>query len=699
MAKIQDLESALVNAHKAGDTDAARKLASVITKARQSESAASRIPDAQPTVAGTVPEAPAPTMGERAVGAGEAGLTLATGATGGALGMLGGTLKGLAEQILSGQYGTPEAANLVQQSAMQGADALTYAPRTAQGQSQTAAVGDVLSNLVPVAAVLPGLAPAMAGTRAASPLRTTARAAVEGTARDVAGQPVAAVTARAIDSASRVADLGAQKITTLPRRALEALRSDPEAPTPGTQTSGGSAGTDMALQRRTMAESLPTPLQLTRGQASRDPAQLKFEVETAKLPDEGGRLRERYVQQNDAILRNIDSWIDQTGAEAPTLRAVGATVDRALVEQAARDKTRVRAAYAAANRSDESRALVDHSLPVEIGDGDGGLMSTTPIDYINSQPSGLPSTSVTDAARQYAVRLGVADLRDGQLVPRQATIRQMEAWRKAINESTGYEAPDIRQSTILKVLIDGQTEPVAGPLYQQARGIRARYAQNYENRATISKLLNTKRGTTDRLVAFEDVFGHAIRDGSLDDVRNVRRVLQRGGPEGNQAWRELQGQTLTYLRDQSTKSVAADSAGNRVISPAAFDKAVRELEVDGKLDFILGRRGAQSIRDLNEVIRDVKTVPPEAAINTSNTAATLAGLVDVVITGLLGGTPAPITTATRLAVKRIRDVKLRRRISDALDEAEARQAPGRRRPAVSDPAQDDPQQLPARTIH
>jgi hypothetical protein len=483
-------------------------------------------------------------------------------------------------------------------------------------------------------------------------------------------------------------------------RAMQAVGMGDEAqPTAGTMASGGSAGTDMALQRRTAAQNLPAPLILTRGQATRDPAQLKFEVETAKLPDEGARLRQRYVQQNDAILRNLDTWIDQTGAEAPSLRAVGVAVDRALVEQAGRDRARVRAAYAAANRSEEARALVDHSMAVEIADGDGGVISTTPIDYINAQPSGLPATSVTDAARQYAVRLGVADLQDGRLVPRQATIRQMEAWRKAINESTGYESPDIRQATILKRLIDGQTEPVAGPLYQQARGTRARYAQNYENRATIAKLLNTKRGTTDRQVAFEDVFKHSILDGSLDDVRNVRRVLQRGGDDGAQAWRELQGQTLAHLRDQATKSVAADSAGNRVVSPAAFDKAVRDLELDGKLDFILGRRGAQSIRDLNDVIRDVRTVPPEAAINTSNTAATLAGLIDVVITGLLGGTPAPITTATRLAVKRIRDVKLRRRISDALDEAERRHAPGRRRPAVSDPAPEEAHQLPPRTLH
>src|SRR5690606_3214195 len=108
----------------------------------------SRIPDAE--VPGTTPQAPDPTIGERIIGAGEAALTAATGATGGQLGMVGGMLKGLAEQILSGQFGTPEAANLVERSAMQGADALTYTPRTAQGQSQVQAIGEVLAPLVAV---------------------------------------------------------------------------------------------------------------------------------------------------------------------------------------------------------------------------------------------------------------------------------------------------------------------------------------------------------------------------------------------------------------------------------------------------------------------------------------------------------------------------------------------------------------------
>ncbi len=663
MATLQELETALVNAHRAGDSDAARKLAVAVKAARADT--ANFIPGGV-QVPGTTPSAPQPTMADRAIGTAEAGLTLATGATGGTLGMIGGTLKGLAEQILSGNFGTPEAANLVEQSAQRGAEALTYAPRTQQGQEQAAAAGETLSNLIPVAAVAPGLAPASAGARAAAPLRTTARAAAEGVVRDVAGDAAAATAARGIDAASRVAELGAQKVTTLPRRALEALRRDPDAPTPGTLASGGSAGTDMATQRQVLAESLPVPVRLTRGQATRDSGQLKFEVETAKLPDEGARLRERYVQQNDAILRNLDAWIDQTGSEAPSLRAVGVAVDKALVDQARADKAKVRAAYTAAEKAGELER------PVTLD----GL-----VQHLNESAPDAATAPLLNVARNRAIQLGIATDNAGVLEPLPVPLKNAERYRQAISRATDYEATNVRQATIIKGLIDESTNGMGGDLYKQARAMRARYAQNYEDRATIAKLLNNKRGTSDRQVAFEDVFDHSILKGSLDDVRNVRRVLQRGGDEGQQAWRELQGQTLTYLRDQATKNVATDASGNRVISPAALDRALRELDADGRLDFILGKKGAQNLRDLNDLAQYVKTVPPEAAINTSNTAATLlAAFADVAFSSF-SGTPAPITTASRLALKHIKDVKLRRRITDALNEAERRQAPGQNNPA------------------
>jgi hypothetical protein len=614
---------------------------------------------------------PGPSIADRVVGAGEAALTVATGATGGTLGMIGGTLKGLAEQILSGKFGTQEAARLVEQSAAGGAAALTYQPRTEAGREAVQAIGEVGQELLPVAGLLPQAQAITAAAKsgAAAPAPVVARAAVEGAGRAVAGPAGAAGVARAIDTGARVADLARKNITTLPRRALEAVRTE-QAPTAGTLGSVGAAGADMATQRRALAADLPVPIRLTRGQATRDPAQMKFEVETAKLPEHGAALRRRFVQQNEQILRNFDQWIDQTGAEAPNLRAVGMTVDRALVNQAKSDKAAIRAAYRAAQ---------------EAGELEQPVALDSVVRHLNESAPDAATAPLLDVARRRAIQLGLAsEGPDGQLIPAPVSLRTAETYRQAIGRATDYEATNVRQATIIKSLLDESTEGLGGDLYKRARAMRRRYAQNYEDRAAISRLLETKRGTTDRRVAFEDVFDQTILRGSLDDVRNVRRVLQRGGEEGSQAWREIQGQTARWIKDQAERNVATDSAGNRVLSPAALDKAIRELDADGRLDFIFGKQGGQKMRDIRDLSLIARTVPPEAAVNTSNTASTLlSGFIDVGTSGATG-VPLPIATMIRVIRQNVKDRNLRIRIEDALSDIEKR-APTQKKPARKAP--------------
>ena len=66
-----------------------------------------------------------PSIGQKILGAGETALTLGTAATGGALGQIAGTLQGLSQQILSGQFGTQDAVRAVEKAAAEGAQALT----------------------------------------------------------------------------------------------------------------------------------------------------------------------------------------------------------------------------------------------------------------------------------------------------------------------------------------------------------------------------------------------------------------------------------------------------------------------------------------------------------------------------------------------------------------------------------------------
>lgn len=101
------------------------------------------------------PQAPKPEqergIGEQVVGAGEAALTALTGATGGAAGLLGGTLQGVITELRSGEFGSNEAANRIADRAEAAMQELTYAPRTEAGQEYVQAIGEAGEALAPLA--------------------------------------------------------------------------------------------------------------------------------------------------------------------------------------------------------------------------------------------------------------------------------------------------------------------------------------------------------------------------------------------------------------------------------------------------------------------------------------------------------------------------------------------------------------------
>lgn len=617
MATMQQLETALINADKAGDMDAARQIAAVIKRGR--EDLANQIPDSD--VQETIQRPAETTLGQDIVGAGETALALGTGATTGTIGMIGGTLKGLAEQLLSGQFGTQQAADAVERAAMEGQQALTYAPSTQAGQEQTQALGEALGPLAAVAPLTTELGAIAQGARATAPL-----------ARAAAGEVAAPITQGG-------------------RRVAEAIRPATAEAQIGAR-SGGAAAVEAGALRQAKANELPVPIKLTEGQKTRDFGQQRFERETAKDAEMGAPIRQRFEEQNAKLQQNFDAFIDQTGAETADLRSAGLAVDKALRSRVAKGKNEIRTLYKEAEKSGEMEAPVTlESLVRHLDDS-------------------LPEAEVANVlktARAKAIQLGVArEGESGALVAQPVSLKNAELFRRSINAATNAEPTNIRQASIMKGLVDESTEGVGGQAYKKARAARARFARDYENVGLVKNLVGQKRGSSDRKIALEDVVRRSVIEPStsLDDVRQIRRLLQTEGPGGQQAWKELQGATLNYLKDEATKNVARDQLGNPIVSPAQLDRALSKLDKNGKLDFVFGKKGAEMLRTVNDVAKDVLVAPP-GAVNTSNTASVLAGLMDVAISGT-SGVPAPVMTSLRLMTKSIKDRKTRARARKAL---------------------------------
>lgn len=598
---------------------------------------------AQETTAATqaqiAPPPRQPTIGQQLVGAGEAALTFGTAATGGTLGTIGGVLKGLSEQILSGQFGTPEAMRAVEQAAAAGGQALTYQPRTETGQEMAQAAGQFLATaLPPVLPVVAAPGQLVQATRQAAPIvQATARRGA--TAAQQAARATGQVVARPV-----------QAVTTAVQETLGIEPSAP-APTPG-RVSVGAAATPEVLRRTATAESLPVPVTLTKGAATRDAQQLAFEKEQIKS-DLGGPLRQRAEENNLQLLQNFDTLVDMTDAQLMDLASTGGAVVKSLTEGLTAAKNKTRAAYKAAEKA---------------GELENNVTLNSVVEYINENIPEGDLAPVLKAARSKAIAVGAAvQDENGNLIPQPVTLKQAESLRQTFQRA-GFEGADQFHGGSLRRVFDTETEGMGGDLYKKARATRIEQARKYENRAIVARLIKNRKGMEDPQVASDQVFRRSILNSSPDEITFLKRVLLTSGQDGQQAWKELQGATVRHLRDEATKGMGMDSQDRPLISPAKLHQTVKALDANGRLDVMLGKQNAQIVRDLDDVVRYVTTVPPGTLVNTSGTAGTLmAAIAEAGATGALTGLPLPVATGLRQIVKMRKEGRTKAQINEALN--------------------------------
>lgn len=512
-----------------------------------------------------------------------------------------GAAYGIAKGVMSPNYGTQQGVQEAQQAGGQLANKMQYQPTNPVAQEAMGAIGGALE-----AAKLPP-------TPTSGMIPSYAR--MMGAVQPQMQQAVQAVK---------------PTLANMVRK---------EAPMVGV----GAAQVPEAAVRSQMAQQLRVPVELSKGQAMRDLGQQKFEIETPKqFPEIGKPLIEAQAKRNDAILQNFDAFVDATGKETYGLRETGRVVDKALVGAANKAKSEINAAYTAARDAGETQQPVTYA-PLKA--------------YIDEQ---TPTVK-----RKLAPIISAVDeeiIKNDAKKTGQVSINSLEDIYQFINKN--YEPGTVGEThaKAMKNIINQMTEGQGGELYQEARKLRTKFGREFENVGYVDKLLRTKPGTTDRSVAFEDVFDHSVLNGSLDDVRAIGMTLKKAGPEGQQAWKELQGQTIQYIKDKVSQSVDVDAFGNPVVSPAKFKSVVTQLDQDGKLDYVFGKAGAQEIRDLLETTINVNA-PLKGAANYSNTSSALMSALDKI-----GGIKIPVVSnVAGYAAKKGKEAALKKQINESIN--------------------------------
>jgi hypothetical protein len=568
---------------------------------------------------------------DKVLGVVEVPVTMATGA----ISSLAGAAAGAAKTITGGKFGTQQGINEGEELAGKIAQAGTYRPRTQTGANLTQLVGEAAERSGVAGLALPEL-------------NAAANAAGNAT-RAVRGAAAASAAVQDAADAAAVATKG------------PSLRDLVRAPS---QLSGvGAAETSQAAQRAARAQALPAPIKLTRGQLTRDRTQVAFERETAKQK-EGAPLASHYEDQNATFGQNLDAYADQTGAEAYSARQVGKSVVSALEAKDATKKAEIRNLYDQARQAGEMQGQVDVSALSDWVAKNKGKDKLAPI-----------VTAIENELKQNAKVEG-GGLDNLTLTPKPArtvmTLDASEDLRQAINKLAEPGTPNVVFGKEAKALIDAAQEGKGGDLFKQARRAYENYSNEFTNRDVIDKALRTKPGTKDRAVAYEDVFKHSILNGSTDDVRHVFRVLEAhpvgADPAvvqaGQQAAKDLRGAVVNHIKDEMQKNLNVDSTGARTGSPAKIDAIVRELDKDGKLDVIFGKKDAEKIRDLRDVAIDIYT-SPTGTVNSSNTASALMRKLDDVA-AYAKGTPI-IGKAVNYSAQAIKSANTRRKVRDAIN--------------------------------
>ena len=459
-----------------------------------------------------------------------------------------------------GGYGTPQGKEMGQKAA-QVTSQQFYQPRTETGP-------DIVNQLGKALAVLP---PTLGSTGAT--LNALTPAAVS--------QTRAMVTPAATSTQQRMAAL-----------------LQPQKPQ---MIGGGAASTDEAIlrQQRALEQKIP----LTKGEQLQDFGILKRESD---LPKENPELAKGLIEfkqgQKQSILKRFEELSEQTGAQYadPTAyRKVGSLVDSALVKEFDAKKLKVDSAYQKARDAGETKQVVD----------------TTKLDQWLETNAGK-AISVPEIKSIKADLDALKKIKNGQI-----TIDDLEELYTSAGQ---LGEPGKSSGTFMKQVkgvINEMTEGAGGDLYRAARAQRAELGKDFENTYRVAKLLGTRGGYADRAVALDDVFSNVVLEGSLEEMRTVTKLLKKGGLEGQQAYAELQGQTVQYLKDQLTKNASGQ------LSFAKLKTAIDTLDREEKLTYMFGKQGRQTLIDMRDVLQDA-LVKPEGAVNYSNTGSVVARLLD-----------------------------------------------------------------------
>ena len=539
------------------------------------------------------------------IGAAEAGLQAVSGLASSAVGGIAGGLETAGRFALGQDFDKAAAEGAKTVETVQ--RAATYQPRTNSGQL----ISELMATPMELASAGMGYvgekAGGLVGPKTAAAGRTIGEASVPiaGTLLGGAGAMKAAPKAAAAFPKTLGAQIGG-------------------APAPAAPTMGGVGAGNLTAEQARIAnqKSLPGAPPLAAAQASADPVAVTRLKEAAKRPG-GERIISRIEEQQEFIPEHLDRLIDKTDAQLPLdAWTFGGELHDVVGKYVKRFKNAITKAYERAEASPEAdmKVVPSNLESVFAGLEEKGILESTgkraPI--LNMIRSGMNKMKEAGPKEGPAI-LGPDGKPLRPAAPEGVSVRQMEDLRKMINRFTDIDGDsvDFRMGSELKRAIDKDLENSGSALYKEARALRKSFGERFEDHKVLSDLVKMKGG--DLKIPVEHVFDRLILNGDRAGILHLRKVLREADPS-NQIWKEVQGQTVKYLLEQTISNRVPMQSGKFAPSAAKLKQAINKLEIGGKMDTILGKSIAEEIRALQRYADNTIVDVANNFINRSNTA-------------------------------------------------------------------------------
>jgi len=392
--------------------------------------------------------------------------------------------------------------------------------------------------------------------------------------------------------------------------ALNASRIDPDQVSPNVLSglrqevsdalTTGASPNPLSISNRAIAESLPVPIQLTRGQASRDPGLFEQEFNLKSVKGVGEPLQAFMNGQEGAAVRNLDAM----GAQgAPTVAQTGNTIAGRVGQYWDGLKTNERNLWNAVRTSNGQPAAMD-----------GFTAARNIRETLDTPQSSYAFRNLPSGAQQV-----INDLEDGHFNLDVASMQQLDhAWstmaRGATDPAQRFALNSARR-TLSEAPIQGDLGPQAVQAWQLAKQATAQLHSMLEPK-TSAGLPNPN---------YQPLLDHVIQKGTAPEKLMDKTLLNEPASVATRNLNflsQIDPDAPRYVGNTIMGKIKSDVLGGRDESAGKVSEAkLKDAANNETIQALLPRPLGATLNGLARTITNIKFAPPASTPNYSGSGA------------------------------------------------------------------------------